>query len=80
MHNYVIIIGSVCVECVSDARSQNYILPATAEMSKKQLNSRESLFLSINLNLDVQASLDKISYRKHSVVAFKHLTTGNNNN
>ena len=38
-------------------------------MSKKQLNSRESLFLSINLNLDVQASLDKISYRKHSVVA-----------
>ena len=48
-------------------------------MSKKQLNSRESLFLSINLNLDEQASLDKISYRKHSVVAFKHLTTGNNN-
>ena len=48
-------------------------------MSKKQLNSRELLFLSINLNLDVQASLDKISYRKHSVVAFKHLITGNNN-
>ena len=48
-------------------------------MSKKQLNSRESLFLSINLNLDVQASLDRIFYRKHSVVAFKHLTIGNNN-